>query len=226
MTKVLQFVVASYVFSLCAFGTDVQWPLFDTPSGNGTQTIHPYRVLGSYFVAEINLQSTALASGGFEISEGGGAYAMEFIGNWSAASAGDIVSESTTRHKDSYFYHSTLDDSPPDSCYGTDYTPYSIFVEPDSSFYLMFAHESPASAFGLGPSEYVYGWIEVGVDSAGNLTLLDSAADLDGGPMIVGGGAYTGATPEPTAGVLLLLGAAALGLRRRSPRNHGGDTPN
>ncbi len=33
--------------------------------------------------------------------------------------------------------------------------------------------------------------------------------------MIVGGGAWEGATPEPASGVLLLLGGALLALRRR-----------
>ncbi len=32
--------------------------------------------------------------------------------------------------------------------------------------------------------------------------------------MVVGGGAWEGGIPEPSGGVLFLLGAAALGLRR------------
>ena len=38
--------------------------------------------------------------------------------------------------------------------------------------------------------------------------------DLDGGPMVVGGGAWTDGIPEPSGGVLFLVGAAMLGLRR------------
>ena len=50
---------------------------------------------------------------------------------------------------------------------------------------------------------------------AGKVTLLGSAIDLDGGPMVVGGGAWEGGIPEPSGGMLVLLGAAMLGLRRK-----------
>lgn len=63
--------------------------------------------------------------------------------------------------------------------------------------------------------EYIYGWASLYVDESGVPTLLSSAIDLDGGPMIVGGGAWTGGIPEPSGGMLFLLGVAALGLRRR-----------
>ncbi len=63
--------------------------------------------------------------------------------------------------------------------------------------------------------EYLYGWVSLNVDGAGKVTLLGSAIDLDGGPMVVGGGAWNGNIPEPSGGMLFLLGAAALGLRRK-----------
>ncbi len=50
----------------------------------------------------------------------------------------------------------------------------------------------------------------VGTD--GSLRVGASAIDLDGGPMIVGGGS---AIPEPSSVLLLLAGGALLVLRRR-----------
>ena len=51
------------------------------------------------------------------------------------------------------------------------------------------------------------------MDADYNLVIASSAIDLDGGPMIVGGGAI----PEPSSGVLLLLGTIILALRRKRP---------
>ena len=94
--------------------------------------------------------------------------------------------------------------------YGSDYT---FSVDKNSSFYLMFQ----TSTYSQEDDPY-YGWAYFGVDGNYNVSLLSSAIDLDGGAMIVGGGAYPGATPEPTSGVLLTLGLAALGLRRRDTK--------
>ena len=64
--------------------------------------------------------------------------------------------------------------------------------------------------------EFLYGWVALALDEYGMPTIQASAIDLDGGPMVVGGGAYTDATPEPSAGLLFLIGLAVLGLRRRT----------
>ena len=63
----------------------------------------------------------------------------------------------------------------------------------------------------------MYGWIRLRViDMYGKASIADmSAIDLEGGPMIVGGGAWEGGTPEPASGLLLLCGGALLALRRR-----------
>lgn len=63
--------------------------------------------------------------------------------------------------------------------------------------------------------DMAYGWVAISEDANGNPVAISSAIDLDGGPMIVGGGAWEGATPEPVSGLLLLLGGALLALRRR-----------
>ena len=56
----------------------------------------------------------------------------------------------------------------------------------------------------------VYGWVEFGFDNPEGLIVVNGALDMDGGPMIVG----SGAIPEPSSGLLLLLGVAGLALRR------------
>ena len=56
-----------------------------------------------------------------------------------------------------------------------------------------------------------YGWVELEVGKE-DLNLLGSAFSYS--PLIVGGG--SAATPEPSAGTLLILGLAGLALRRRT----------
>ena len=56
----------------------------------------------------------------------------------------------------------------------------------------------------------MYGWVEFGFDNHEGLIVVNGALDMDGGPMIVG----SGAIPEPSSALLLLLGFAGLALRR------------
>jgi hypothetical protein len=57
-----------------------------------------------------------------------------------------------------------------------------------------------------------YGWVKFRADLYGGLYVDAAAIDLDGGPMIVGGGAYI---PEPHSALLLFVGCALLALKRR-----------
>ena len=118
---------------------------------------------------------------------------------WALAVYGDIVSETTFASLDpiELFRYDGFDSG------GT-------LVENPSDFYMAFkvsevlivdAHYEEGMTW--------YGWAHVSIDDSMEMTLLDAGINLYGGEVIVG------ATPEPSAGVLFLLGAAALGLRRR-----------
>ena len=141
----------------------------------------------------------------------GGDYSLTFDNdlnyvqqNWLLAEKGDVIRYDTTRNlgEEGYLVAYGIDN---DKYVG----PTEIVVQPDTAMYLAFVCREAASFTG-----YIYGWVELEVDSSGNLNVVDSAYDLDGGPMVVGGGAWEGGIPEPSGGVLFLLGAAALGLRR------------
>ena len=54
-----------------------------------------------------------------------------------------------------------------------------------------------------------YGWVHVSVDENLEMTLLGDGINLYGGAVVVG------ETPEPSSGLLLLVGGALLALRRR-----------
>ena len=76
-------------------------------------------------------------------------------------------------------------------------------------------HECPASeghtylaVLGFNGVHY-YGWVEMD-----GMTVVSSAITADG-PLVIGTGIF--AIPEPAGGLLVLLGVAALALRRRVP---------
>ena len=116
-------------------------------------------------------------------------------------SYGSIVSESSMApSSDGYFYQT-------EQFVEKMHSDYSIEVPYNESVYLAFktiAYDDQSNPYP------VYGWVEVSVPGL-EPKVLGSAWDLDGGAMIVG----SGAIPEPTSGLLLILGAAALALRRR-----------
>jgi len=120
---------------------------------------------------------------------------------------GDVVdAESMLGDGLTYFYHTEKGLSGVDSDYGLSLHP---------NVYLAMCTEVEGEV-----PQYVYGWVELGWNGDGwnengwppGPEVLSSAWDLDGGPMIVGGGSAQ--TPEPSSALLLLVGGALLALRR------------
>lgn len=131
-------------------------------------------------------------------------------GAWLNSQNGDIVDKESMLWKSKYLINET---------FGSIYNPSSnMFGEYDvnTSQYLKFIVQDRAEVVdhlngrGADPSTCYTGWVEYMIDDSGKFNLLNSAIDFDGGPMIVG------AIPEPTSGLLLLLGIAGLALRRKS----------
>lgn len=132
-----------------------------------------------------------------------------FVGTWMEAALNDIAGVSTIRNDASVLAYTVREDG---DFWVEGGAP--ISVKSNSDFYLMFACNGLDEH--LEVSDTVYGWVGYHIDQRGQITVLSSAWDLDGGPMIVGGGS---ATPEPSGGLLLVLGAAALALRRKNGVN-------
>ena len=140
---------------------------------------------------------------------------LESIGNWVEAEYGTRVDASTVRNQSRYFLRGPFDGD-------NNVEIYDVTVEPDEVKYLAFCGEilSGDGMYNLARTGvYLYGWVSLTVDENGIPKVTGSAIDLEGGPMVVGGGAWNGNIPEPSAGMLFLLGVAVLGLRRKLARS-------
>ena len=135
--------------------------------------------------------------------------------NWVSAQLGDVVSAETTRNLDAsqYLMHDRLDDG------GYVGGQTQVIVDRkagpsmyQSEVYLAFAVEDP------GGPPCIYGWVGLDIgwepDGTGYFSGAWGAYDVLHGPMVVGGGAWEGGIPEPSGGILFLLGVVMLGLRR------------
>ncbi len=117
---------------------------------------------------------------------------------WSVAYAGDIITESYV--KNGQLFYDGLSGPGVDEQFGE-----TVSARNGDSLYLAFL--APVQG-GEDGEDYLYGWVELGVKN-NQLDLLSSAFSTDS--LYVGGGAI----PEPSGGLLLLLGAGCIALRRR-----------
>ena len=124
------------------------------------------------------------------------------VGNWLSAEPGDVVDASTTRNQLYYFNHCEIDDE-------------TVVIRPvrgsqNSTIYLMFVVEDINDYnYKVENPAYYYGWVALNVDGDCNVTVGSSAIAPEGELLIVG------VTPEPTSGLLMLLGMAGLALKRK-----------
>ena len=206
--------------SLLSHGASVQWNCMKITCAEGVDRIS----VGTYDFAysheiwpEIGIEISTMQT--FVLLTATDMVVPEFLGNWVVSSPGNIVNETTTRHLNNYLYHAYIDNTYQNTgqpaVIGTDDGPLvsggSVSIRKDSDVYLAFAVESMGIIEGKEPEIY-YGWLQLLVGTDGQVSVGASAIDLDGGPMIVGGGS---AIPEPSTALLLFVGGALLALRRR-----------
>lgn len=142
---------------------------------------------------------------------------MEFMGAWFQQNYGDVIDSALLERNICFESSWDWGDHFPA---GTELSRYDVFIPVGETVYLSVVAEAALwNGHDDHSGNYYYGWAEFSYEGD-KLILASSALDLDGGPMIVGGGAYS--VPEPSGGLLFVLGAAALGLRRRIGR---GDCP-
>ena len=216
MTKrIMLFLMLSVAFCFAAESraADIRWDCF-TQNGTGAEfEVYWY---GEYDSAKpmsawasLHAKAETFDESSVSISPADG---VLLVGrwNWIVATLGDIACEATTRNIDSYFMHHGSD-TPGVGAEGD-----PIIADRGSSVYMMVMAEvlSDFAPSGWDTSSwppYCYGWVELQVGNDGVVRLGSSAIDLDGGPMIVGGGS---AIPEPSSAMLLLVGCVALFARR------------
>ena len=136
---------------------------------------------------------------------------LAFAGAWIQTCYGEIVNADSMLHAPSYFEYAFLGNGGASED--------SIAVDVGTSNYLKFVLQEAEQCFEYQDGtrsempDCYYGWLEYKVHDNGRFEILASAINLDGGGMIVGGGPLP--IPEPSGVVLVLLGVAALFLRRR-----------
>ena len=135
----------------------------------------------------------------------------EFVGLWMQVAIGDIIDQMTFENAVAVFSNGL---APFES--GRIQTPISVSGNQD--IYLAFASYSlyidttAPTGYSIDKSNPHLGWVGLNVNR-GSVSLIGSYVDIDGNPIIAG--QYASTVPEPCGGVLLLVGGAALGLRRR-----------
>ena len=138
----------------------------------------------------------------------GGVEYMSPSGAWAVATYGEVVDESMLLNRDALLKDMVYGIENPN----TRKTP--VTVEVGSLNYMQFIVQDVDQCIEYIEGhraehpDYFYGWMEYVVNQDGTVNVLVSALDIDGDRIVVG------AIPEPSAGLLALLGFSLLALRR------------
>ncbi len=129
---------------------------------------------------------------------------LESANTFVLAAVGDVVDAGYIENRTEWFAYAKYGDDT------ASHSDYSITLFPGDSVYLAYRIETYNHADPTQMAPPTYGWIEMRLDTAGVVSSLRSALDIDGDPIVVG----MGGIPEPSSALLLLLGGALLALRR------------
>jgi hypothetical protein len=121
---------------------------------------------------------------------------------WVEVYAGDVITGQALAETEYLFFAYAGQSSDGQAI---EFSDYPIELKKGASTYLAVVLD-----IGHEGREFWSGWVELTLDENGDVVALSSAFDWSGGPLIVG------AVPEPTSGLLLLLGISILSLRRRT----------
>ena len=206
--KLFMFIIVM-VSMLTCHATNVHWATLTVEDWGDS-----YCVFDNYGVVCFYVSTTCdTVANRFTLSFQSDEYAYwPLFENIAVSREGEVVNASTTRYLDDnrYVVHYGIDDNRYFFGEISD-------VVPSSDIYLSYI----CSVDPVGYRErqfYYYGWVNLTLGYDGSIYAY-GAFDEDGGPVVVGGGAWTGGIPEPSGGMLLLLGVAVLGLKRHPPKH-------
>lgn len=203
----LSILIAGSIIYLGASAANVQWNWARCERFIGSSWVVGYSNDGDPVVYDASMM-LHVSSGGSSASVSSGAFGDLATATWLLVSAGDIINDVLFESSSQVFFSQRE---------GAVVGNGSASVQKDSPFYLAVKAEGFDWDTLFADDAYVltgdarYGWVELAVDASGDLKVMSSAWDLDGGAMYVGGGAV----PEPSSVLLMLLGLTGLSLRRK-----------